>query len=78
MTSTTSSDGGLSEGEEKGEGKRKREEGGEEGEKGKESKKSRLKRKTPERDRGAGNKGGSLEELIRGFKEETYAELWKI
>ena len=47
MMSTTSSDGELSEGEEK----RKREEGGEEGEKGKESKKSRIKKKTPERDR---------------------------
>ena len=66
-----SSDGGLSEGEKKGEEKRKREEGGEEGEKGKESKKSRIIRKTPPRDRGYGNGDGSLEALIRGFREET-------
>ena len=43
----------------------------EEGEKGKESKKSRVKRKTPERDRGDGNGSASLEALIRGFREET-------
>ena len=59
----------------KGGRKKEKRGGGEEVKKDKESKKSRIKMKTPESDRRDGNGLGSIESLIRGFRENKSGKL---